>query len=54
MGDAYDRCAEDLLIKFGAGVLGGAVGSFIFKNKGAKMASVGFGAGVGVGCTFGF
>jgi hypothetical protein len=49
MGDAWDRCAEDVLIKFGVGVLGGAVGTFLFKGKHLKSATVGVGAGVGIG-----
>ena len=49
MGDAWDRCAEDLILKFGIGVLGGGVGAFSFKNKGIRYATVGLGAGFGAG-----
>ena len=49
MGDAWDRCAEDLILKFGIGVLGGGVGAFLFKNKGIRYATVGLGAGFGAG-----
>ena len=33
MGDAWDRCAEDLILKFGIGVLGGGVGAFSFQKQ---------------------
>ena len=49
MGDAWDRCAEDLLIKFGAGVIGGGVAAILFKGSGTRKAMVGLGAGVGIG-----
>ena len=48
MGDAWDRCAEDLILKFGIGVLGGGVGAFFSKTK-YSLRHGRFGAGFGAG-----
>lgn len=48
IGDAKDRCAEQLLLKFAVGVLGGTVASMAVLKRG-KLAGTTFGAGVGLG-----
>ena len=49
-GVAWDRCAEDLIMKFGVGVLGlGLAGAVLFKSPHLKVASAAFGAGTGSG-----
>ena len=49
-GDAWDQCAEDLIIKFGVGVLGtGLAGAVLFRGSNMRIASAAFGAGAGVG-----
>lgn len=49
MGEAWDKCGEELLIKFGVGVLGGGVACLVFKGGKTRLGAIGFGAGVGVG-----
>jgi hypothetical protein len=49
-GIAWDKCAEDLIIKFGVGVLGaGLTGAVLFRSPSMKIASAAFGAGTGSG-----
>ena len=53
-GVAWDRCAEDLIIKFGVGVLGaGLAGAVLFRGSGMSIASAAFGAGAGTGHSLG-
>ena len=48
----WDRCAEDLLIKFAAGTgASGLAAMLLFKGRGARIGMVGFGAGVGTGAS---
>ena len=48
----WDRCAEDLLIKFAAGTgASGLAAMLLFKGRGARIGTVGFGAGVGTGAS---
>ena len=47
---AWDRCAEDLLIKFAAGTgASGLAALLLFKGRGARLGTIGFGAGLGTG-----
>ena len=49
-GVAWDSCAEDLIIKFGVGVLGtGLAGAVLFRGSSMRIAAAAFGAGAGAG-----
>ena len=48
IGDAKDRCAEQLLLKFTVGVLGGGAASMLLLKRG-KIPGTTFGAGIGAG-----
>jgi hypothetical protein len=49
-GVAWDRCAEDLILKFGVGVLGAGIGGLVlFRGSGMRIATAAFGAGTGAG-----
>ena len=50
VGVAWDKCAEDVLMKFGIGVMGaGLAGAVLFRGSSMKIASAAFGAGTGSG-----
>ena len=52
-GRAWDRCAEDLILKFSVGVLGaGLAGAVLFRGTNLKLVSAAFGAGTGTGMSF--
>jgi len=50
VGVAWDKCAEDVIMKFGIGVMGaGLAGAVLFRGSSMKIASAAFGAGTGSG-----
>lgn len=49
----WDRCAENFVVKLGFGLAAGAVGALLlFKGRPMRLATVGFGAGCGVGSSW--